>query len=58
MQVDITVNDLAQILARHYGVKSVTIESAEIADLMAQHRPETKAIGIGGVLTLTLEVSK
>lgn len=58
MQVDITVNDLAQILARHYGVKAVMIESAEVGDLNHQHTPQTRVIGVGGVLTLTLEVEK
>lgn len=52
--VDITVNELAKILAKHFKARSVEIESAEVASLKNQHHPETKVIGVGGVLTLTI----
>jgi hypothetical protein len=48
----ITVNDLASILGKHYNVRAVNIKGVEVADIITQHHPEAKEVGIGGVLNL------
>lgn len=57
-EVDITVNDLSQILAAHYNVPNVLIEAIEVADFSSQYPPQTKVIGIGGILTLKITKEK
>ena len=46
------VNELADILAKEYGVTDVMIDEIEHASCSNQGHPKTQEIGWGGVLTV------
>lgn len=49
---EMTVNELAGILAKHFNRESVYIEYVSVADAHSQRYPREIDIEVGGVLTL------
>lgn len=54
----ITVNDLNDILQKHFRARHIFIESVECGDITKQFSPRKINIGAGGVLNITFESSK
>lgn len=54
--VEITVNDLTEILSKHFK-KSVMIEAVTVANINYQYKPRCYTVGLGGICTLRLEVN-
>ena len=54
----ITVNDLNEIIRKHYKAKECFILRIETASIMNQHKPEKFEIGAGGELNITFECSR
>lgn len=58
MRKEIDVNELGELIAKHYGYRSVQIEAVDIADATKQFNPEHKEVGWLGILTLYLDVKE
>lgn len=54
----INVNELNDILRKHYRSKSIYIQEVEVASIMNQFKPKKLHVGIGGVCSITFDASK
>ena len=54
----INVNELNDILKKHYRTKSVYITEVAVASIMNQYKPKILPVGIGGVLSITFDTSR
>lgn len=58
MNKTLSVNELNEILAKHFKSTLVSSVKVEVGSLHNQHNPKTIKLGPGSVLTLTVDVIK
>ena len=54
----ISVNELAPLLAKHFGADDVFIEAVDVGSLLIQHTPRHVKVGIGGVLNIKVTATE
>ena len=52
----INVTELAQILTSHYQANTITIQAIKHASAKDHHSPMMDYIGVGGILSLELDI--
>lgn len=51
---EINVNELIEILTKHFQQQVYLIPYVEVADIRRQHRPRKSHVGIGGILNIKI----